>query len=392
MSLQAKHGSSPIGLYCHVPFCASSCDFCAFYQEPPRREAIVGYLRGMEREFALLPAREVDTVFWGGGTPGLLPAGDLDRLGRAMLANLASAPREWTVEMAPSTVKADKLRALRDLGVTRVSLGAQSFDEARLRELGRLHRPNQIEAAWERVAEAGLPSTNIDLIFAIPGQTEAQWEADLRRAMALGPDHISTYCLTFEEDTALYARMLAGGAPPPDSDREAELYERAMDVLETGGFRQYEISNFARPGAECRHNMNTWRMGEWLGCGPAAASQIAGERFRRPADLEAWRRGAMDGAPPKEERVALDAETLFVDALVFGARMNAGVDVAEAERRFGAPAARASLEPALRRLAAEGTLEREGDIVRPSRHGRLLADAVGRELMEAAPPPAGAQS
>ena len=175
MQLQGKEPKTvnptqaPLGIYCHVPFCASTCDFCAFYQEKPRRGDLDRYLNAMDDEFALISDnRSVDTVFWGGGTPGLLSAKDLERLGRSMLGCLDNAPAEWTVEMAPSTVKADKLAVLRDLGVTRISMGVQSFDEKLLESLGRLHRPNQIYKAWGLVEAAGFPQTNLDLMFAIP--------------------------------------------------------------------------------------------------------------------------------------------------------------------------------------------------------------------------------
>ena len=214
---------SSLGLYCHVPFCASTCDFCAFYQEKPRRGELDRYLDAMEREFDLLPQdRVIETVFWGGGTPGLLAAKDLERLGRAMLDRMVQPPTEWTIEMAPSTVKVDKLEVLRDLGVTRVSMGVQSFDAGLLASLGRLHNPKQIYTAWERLEASGIPQTNLDLIFAIPNQSMDQWEADIREAARLGPDHLSTYCLTFEEDTALYVK-LSEGKVRIDEDKEVRF-------------------------------------------------------------------------------------------------------------------------------------------------------------------------
>ena len=373
----------PLGLYCHVPFCASTCDFCAFYQEKPRRGDLERYLAAMEGEFALLPPdRAVDTVFWGGGTPGLLAAKDLERLGRAMLERLPAAPVEWTIEMAPSTVKADKLAVLRDLGVTRISMGVQSFDEQLLESLGRLHRPRQIYTAWERVQAAGFPHTNLDLMFAIPGQSLEQWEADLAEAAALGPGHLSTYCLTFEEDTALYVK-LSQGRVTIDEDKELRFYERGWEVLGSLGYAQYEVSNFAKPGSECIHNLNTWRMEEWIGCGPSAASQWTGERYRRPANLDAWISGMEAGNPPKEERVALDADILFTDAVVFGLRMNAGIDLDALQLRFPAPDAARAIQPLLQRLSAEGLLVVDGPRVRLSHQGRLLCDAVGSSVLEA---------
>ncbi|WP_269523480.1 radical SAM family heme chaperone HemW [Coraliomargarita parva] len=372
--------STALGLYCHVPFCASTCDFCAFYQEKPRRGDLERYLAAMEMEFAGLPeGRVVETVFWGGGTPGLLAAADLERLGRSMLARLPRAPQEWTIEMAPSTVKADKLRVLRDLGVTRISMGVQSFDADLLASLGRLHRPNQIYKAWDLVQAAGFERTNLDLMFAIPNQTLDQWEAAIREAARLGPDHLSTYCLTFEEDTALYVK-LSEGKVCIDEDRELMFYRKGWEWLEALGYAQYEISNFAKPGSECIHNINTWRMQEWIGCGPSAASQFSGERYQRPANLDLWASSVEAGRPAREEVVALDDSILYADAIVFGLRMNAGVDLAVLQARYPAAEGRA-LEALWSRLESEGLLVCEGSRIRLTLEGRLLCDAVGSEVL-----------
>lgn len=377
------------GLYCHVPFCASACEFCAFYQEKPRRGDLERYLGAMELEFARMPTGfALATVFWGGGTPGLLSARDLDRLGQAMLRRLPGTPVEWTVEMAPSTVKADKLAVLRGLGVTRVSMGVQSFDAGLLEALGRLHRPRQIFQAWERIQAAGFPRANLDLMFALPGQTLRQWEADLRRAASLGPGHLSTYCLTFEEDTALYLK-LSRGEVRRDEDAELAFYEQGWNLLGELGYHQYEVSNFARSGAECRHNVNTWRMGEWIGCGPSAASQYGGWRYRRPADLASWAKAVEDGEDPREDEVRLDDRVLFADAVVFGLRMNAGIDLDELVRRFPTAEGAEALDALFARFYGEGYLARNGSKIWLTRQGRLLADAVGTEVLAAMAAPEG---
>jgi len=373
---------SSLGLYCHVPFCASTCDFCAFYQEQPRRGDLDRYLEAMQREFAGLPQdRMVETIFWGGGTPGLLAAKDLARLGRAMLERLAQAPQEWTIEMAPSTVKADKLAVLRDLGVTRISMGVQSFQPDLLAALGRLHQPQQIYKAWDLIQAADFPATNLDLIFAIPNQSRQQWLADIREAARLGPSHLSSYCLTFEEDTALYVK-LSQGKVCIDEAREVDFYLAGWDLLAELGFAQYEISNFARPGMECVHNLNTWRMQEWIGCGPSAASQFAGERYQRPANLDQWAAGILAGEPLKQECVRLDQRMLLADSLVFGLRMNAGVDYTALQRRFPQAGELQHLERLFARLIDEQILIQSQGRLQLTRNGRLLADAVGSSILE----------
>jgi len=389
MQLQGKEPKTvnptqaPLGIYCHVPFCASTCDFCAFYQEKPRRGDLDRYLNAMDDEFALISDnRSVDTVFWGGGTPGLLSAKDLERLGRSMLGCLDNAPAEWTVEMAPSTVKADKLAVLRDLGVTRISMGVQSFDEKLLESLGRLHRPNQIYKAWGLVEAAGFPQTNLDLMFAIPNQSMEQWEAAICEAARLGPSHLSTYCLTFEEDTALYVK-LSEGELKIDEERELRFYERGWELLAELGYAQYEISNFSKVGAECIHNVNTWRMSEWIGCGPSAASQYRGERYQRPSNLNEWAAGMESRLPLKAELVSLDNRILMADAIIFGLRMNIGIDLTDIALRFPAPKVMALLEPLIARFADEGLLIRSGAHARLTHKGRLVCDAMGSAVLEA---------
>lgn len=374
----------PLGVYCHVPFCASSCDFCAFYQEKPRREDLDRYLDAMDLEFAQLPqGRVVDTVFWGGGTPGLLPAKDLERMGRSLLARLPTPPQEWTIEMAPSTVKADKLSVLRELGVTRISMGVQSFDAKLLESLGRLHRPKQIYKAWELIQAAQFPQVNLDLMFALPNQTLGGWEADLREAARLGPDHLSTYCLTFEEDTALYVK-LSEGKVQMDEARELSFYERGWSLLEELGYQQYEVSNFAREvTSHCSHNLNTWRMYEWIGCGPSAASQFGRERYQRTANLQLWIEGMQDSPiAAREELTQLDDRMLFFDAVIFGLRMNRGIDWCELQRRFPSAGPLDSLEALLKQFVREGLVRCQAQQYTLSPKGRLLADGIGSACLE----------
>lgn len=371
------------GVYVHVPFCAHTCDFCAFYQVEPRRDDIDRYLTAVEREFALIegPAH-CDTAFWGGGTPGLLPARDLERLGRAQLARFGLPRREWTVELAPGSVKPDKLAVLRELGVTRASLGVQSFSPRLLDALGRQHSLEQVRRAWNAVRAAGFASVNLDLIFAVPGQSLEDWSADLREAVQCGPDHISTYCLTFEEDTGLFVR-LSEGKVSIDPERERRFYEATWEQLAAAGFVQYEISNHARAGHECAHNLNTWRMHEWAGFGPSAASQQNGWRGANPADLEAWIGLVAAGTRGSFDRITLSSAQLVEDALIFGLRMNAGVDLSELGARFGAVTI-VPFRPILARLVGDSLalwIDREGCRIALTPAGRLVADAVGGELL-----------
>jgi oxygen-independent coproporphyrinogen III oxidase len=372
-----------LGLYVHVPFCASTCDFCAFYQVKPTADSIESFIKAVRAEAALVPwDKPVGTVFWGGGTPGLLSPKGLAELAEVVrsLPGGASA-REWTVEMAPACVTLPRLQVLRDAGVTRISLGVQSFQPALLDALGRAHTVEQVRRAYDRVRQVGFASVNLDLIFAVPGQTESQWDADIDEAVRLAPDHLSTYCLTFEEDTALWVK-LSQGKVRLDPEKEAALYERTWRRLGEAGYAQYEVSNFARPGHACRHNLSTWRMGEWVGLGPSAASQHAGWRGANVADLEAWGRGVAEGRRATQDRLAVTPGILCEDALVFGLRMNAGVDAGALRRHYPA-APWEGVDTLLQRLVGEGLAERDGDTVRLTDRGRLLADAIGVEVMAA---------
>jgi oxygen-independent coproporphyrinogen-3 oxidase len=378
---QGKGESRPaLGLYVHVPFCASTCDFCAFYQTEPTADGVKGFLSGIERErdCVIWPA-PVSTVFWGGGTPGLLAPRHLELLADAIRPRLGGEPKEWTIELAPGSVTDERLRVLRAAGVTRISLGVQSFQPALLEGLGRRHTREQVFRAYERVRAAGFPSVNLDLMFALPGQTSDEWAADVRQAVALAPDHLSTYCLTFEEDTKLWLK-LSEGRVKLDPEREADLYLATWEQLGAAGYAQYEVSNFCRPGHACLHNLNTWRMQEWVGLGPSAASQHAGWRGTNVADLERWREGVERGERATEDRVPLSPELLAEDALIFGLRMNRGVDLGP--WRASAPDAPwGAVGETLLRLEENGLLERDGGTVRLSTRGRLVADAVGSEIM-----------
>jgi oxygen-independent coproporphyrinogen-3 oxidase len=373
----------PLGVYVHVPFCATTCDFCAFYQTVPKGDAVRRYVDAVEAEAALVnwDSRRAATAFWGGGTPGLLKPAEIEQLGRIMLL-YSGQPAEWTVELAPATVTADRLAVLKQLGVTRISMGVQSFDDALLDALGRQHTTNQIYRAYDLIRGAGFASVNLDLMFALPGQTEEQWRADLTEVLRLAPDHLSTYCLTFEEDTALWIK-LSQGKVKLDADKEAAFYVKTWEFLDSSGYAQYEVSNFARKGHQCRHNLNTWNMHEWVGLGPSGASQHAGWRAANPSDLTRWHADLDAGRRATTDRVALTNDLLAADSVIFGLRMNEGVSLPRLRRRFPTPGWN-GLEDLLPKLLFGGLLVAtvEGRISLTPR-GRLVADAIGAEILEA---------
>ena len=373
--------SGPLGLYLHVPFCAVTCDFCAFYQKRPEKGDFRRYVDGIRRELDLAaPDRPVETVFWGGGTPGLLPPEFIRELG-ALIRERCGDPAEWSVELTPESARDARLEALRDIGVNRISLGVQSFQPRLLEALGRRSSREAVLEAFGRLRRFGFANGNLDLIFAFPGQTGEEWESDLREAAGLAPEHLSTYCLTFEEDTALWVK-LAQGEFARDEEREAVFFGMAEEILPQYGLEKYETSNYARPGRECRHNLNTWHMAEWLGLGPAAASQFRGRRDANPAGLEEWLTDLDAGRRGTCDRVTLTGALLAADLLIFGLRLTRGVNPAEVEARFPG-----TLTPGLRaffgRLCAEG-LAREGPDggIGLTARGRLVVDRIGAEILE----------
>lgn len=375
---------SPIGLYLHVPFCATTCDFCAFVQSKPNRESIKTYLDTVEFEWKSkepLTNKKISTVFWGGGTPGLLLARDLQRLGDTFTSSPKfQSVKEWTVEMAPATVTPSKLKALKEIGVTRISMGVQTFSDKTLEIMGRQHTTNQVMRAWQWIKDADFRSVNIDMIIAYPGQNENELLEDLQHAIDLQPDHLSTYCLTFEEDTPLYAKLMQG-IYKIDLDNEADLYKATWGFLENNGYSQYEISNFAKKGHQSLHNLNTWNMHEWIGIGPSASSQFLGARQTNSYDFEKWKESTIADSPKLEENTPLQPDLLIADALIFGLRTNKGVDFDSILKRFPNHTLE-PWQPLFNRLVDENLGIQTNNSFRLTLEGRLKADAVGVEVLE----------
>ncbi|MDR2377547.1 MAG: radical SAM family heme chaperone HemW [Puniceicoccales bacterium] len=346
-------GRTPLGLYLHVPFCAHRCDYCAFYREEPRRSAIELYLWGIRRSLEdLALTRPPDTIYWGGGTPGVLTPNDLLLIGNAIQAlPFYSPPMEWTVELAPNTVRVEKLLALRGLGVNRLSMGVQSFFPKTLRRLGRRQNPEQVFRAYDALRHCGFGNLGLDLIFAIPDQTLTEWEEDLRAAIRLRPEHISTYNLSLEGD----AKMNRSAGPPTEAalERERDFYRLTVEFLESAGYRQYEVSNFCLPGRESRHNLHTWRMADWIGLGPSASSQYDRRRYTQYPSLRRWAQALREGTPSFTLEKVLDERILFTDSCIFGLRLKEGIDLGLLQRRLGPAFDASGIGPAARAARGE---------------------------------------
>ena len=368
-------------LYFHIPFCPKLCPYCSFYVEigakNKNREFLDALLCEVDRaaeKYALRP----ETIYFGGGTPTSLLTEQLDYLLRGLRERLdLTALREWTVEANPATVRTEKARLLRDMGVTRVSLGVQSWDDSLLKVLGRAHSAAQAEKTYEVLRESGIGAVNVDLMFAVPGQRPSQWRATLEKTLALKPDHISSYCLTYEEDTA-YFQKLTGGDFRQDDERDAQLFEETMDTLTAGGFAQYEISNYARSnresqtGCESLHNRAYWLGADYLGFGPGAFSTVGFSRWENVRDTAGYTRGILGGEKVSGFREPLDAATRAGEIAAFRIRMAEGIPEPELAR----------WSDAIAEFEKNGLVERRVGVVRLTRRGKMLADTVAEAFIE----------
>ena len=357
-------------LYAHIPFCPKVCPYCSFYKEASDRNKTQAFLDAMLKEAEQHAGRlRPETIFFGGGTPTALSTSQLQYLIGGLRERIDfSGVKEFTIEMNPATVSLEKAAALRTLGVNRVSMGVQSWDPGLLETLGRVHSAAQARRSYEILREAGFDNVNLDLMFGIPGQTLAQWRESLSETIALQPDHISAYCLTYEEDTEYFVRMTRGEYRP-DETLDADLFEVTMELLGAAGFEQYEISNYSRPDRECRHNLAYWLGADYLGLGPSAFSTLQNERWKNVSDTSEYIRRIDGGAEAADFREALDAETRKVEQIAFALRTNRGVPT--------------SLLPADKaaQLVAGGLLRQESARSYLTHHGKMLADTVAENVI-----------
>lgn len=369
------------GLYIHVPFCVRKCAYCAFYSGPVEPGRVRDWRDGIAREWETLPAGFVpETVFIGGGTPTALAVEDLawllDRvrqLGGSAPAGRDAPPGavgEWTVEANPGTLTAEKAAVLRTAGVNRLSVGAQSFADATLRILGRIHTANETRDCVGLARAAGFDNISLDVIYGVPGVARESFCADIEAALALAPDHLSCYCLEIEPGTPL-ARAVAAGRMAVDEAEQREQFDWARRRLTAAGFIHYEISNFSRPGCECRHNGLYWVGGEYLGLGPGAHSHWQGRRWGNTAEVPVWKRAF-------EEQ--LDPRSKACETLVMGLRRLAGWRREDfvAATGFDYDELRG---PEIERLVAEGLLVAEPDGVRLAADALFVSDAVFADLV-----------
>ena len=355
MPLLTRKNKAPLGIYIHVPFCRSKCQYCDFYSLTTKDDKLMdSYMEATVKHIkeagALAPNHKVDTIYFGGGTPSFFGADGMATILTAIrrffdVANDA----EITFEANPDSVNDKLLRRLRAEGFNRVSLGIQCDDDAILQKVGRPHNYAQAVTAVERIRRAGYRNLSVDLMYGLPGQTLDGWEQTLTRVLTLNPDHISCYGLKVEERTPLYSYKDACNLP--DDDMQADMYLTAVEILKGKGYRQYEISNFARKGMISKHNWRYWTGGEYLGFGPDASSDFGGKRFTLVRDLLAYIDGIKHGGQVVAELQEIPQRERAGEFLMTRLRTAAGVDPKEYEKKYLLPFA--PLEEALERCAKE---------------------------------------
>lgn len=370
----------PVGIYLHIPFCEKKCFYCDFYslENHSQRDE---FLRSITREIELFgesrPGLKADTIFFGGGTPSLLTPTELQSILDALHKTFdISDAAEFTMECNPGAVDTAYLSEYRSLGVNRLSFGAQSFFDDELRFLSRIHSAREAVEAVSRARTAGFDNINIDLIYALPGQRPERLLANLRQAVSLGTEHISAYSLIVEPGTPLYSAVAGGEVVPSDDSTQASMYEMVMEFMEEHGYSHYEISNYAKPGSECRHNLKYWNSEEYVSFGPSAHSYLDGERWWNVSSLASYIAGLNEDILPVSAREKLTPQQLLDEFVLLHLRQGF-VNTSDLLHNFSV-----SLEPEfVSAMEKAGYCEVSGDMLKLTRKGFTVSDEIARTLL-----------
>jgi oxygen-independent coproporphyrinogen-3 oxidase len=371
---------SELGLYIHLPFCASRCPYCDFYalpwQQGAARRLIKAIQVHLERIAPLAGRRKLTSLYLGGGTPSMWPVRDLAGLITAAQHLIGLEPdAEVSLEANPGTLSAAKLSSLRDAGVNRLSLGAQSFSPTLLSALGRRHTPEQTARALSQAREAGFENISLDLIQGLPGQSPDLAMYDVMKALNLEPDHLSLYELTLSPETPFGERYAKGKPPLPGESEMAEMEARSLELIQSAGLMRYEVSNFARPGLECRHNQDTWRGADYFALGPGAHGHLAGTRWAWVADAGAYADALEQGDEPYAFREELPPKSRGLELFMLGLRTIEGVNL-DVINRLVDGRLEETWGSALDEIQARGWARLQGNNLVPTRRGLAMADAA----------------
>jgi oxygen-independent coproporphyrinogen III oxidase len=376
-------------LYIHVPFCSQKCEYCAFYSHQASGEAVRRYLSALINELSLTaPGLCPSTIFFGGGTPSMLTVKQWEQLLRAMDQLRLIPALEWTVESNPATISFEKAKLLRSFGVNRISLGVQSLDEGLLDRLGRVHNRATVFKSFDILRSAGFDNINLDLMFAIPGQTMRMWRQTLFETLAMGCEHLSCYEVIYEQDTPLFAQLHAGRFDV-DENLACDMYEQLVELAAGHGFEQYEIANFARgqatgfgglPDRSCQHNVNYWRGGSFAGLGPSATSYIGGHRSRNWSNTDLYCQALEGGRRATEFEERLSPLARAGETAAFGLRMNAGWPFHEFLEVTGCDL-RVDWADELKQLVEQGWARMSAERFQLTRTGLRFADSVAERFI-----------
>ncbi len=379
-------------LYIHIPFCTHKCHYCDFYSIVDTRDRQDAFASRLVREIvAQSPHAQapIETIFVGGGTPSLLRPDLWQNVLTALhdhfdLSQITAGQGEFSVECNPETVTPELAAVLHAGGVNRASLGAQSFNTAHLKTLERWHAPEKVASAIDTIQHAGINRCSLDLIYAIPDQTMDEWDEDLMAALAMPIEHISAYALTYEPGTAMTARLVRGEFHRTEDELEADMYRHSIDTLRAHAFERYEVSNHAKPGAMCRHNLAYWRQHDWLAIGPSASGHYRGHRWKNTPRLDDYLNMDDDGYAPMCEHEPPDARRELMDLLMTGIRLSEGINARSALQTAASLGASDKLLAAAIMCTDQGWIQdASNDTWALTEHGFLFADRVAREFIGA---------
>ncbi|MEJ5260419.1 MAG: radical SAM family heme chaperone HemW [Anaerohalosphaeraceae bacterium] len=365
-----------LSVYIHVPFCARKCRYCSFYSIPYNPDAAEAWSRAVLRELELYNVHHpIQTLYIGGGSPSVLSVSQTEFLLGRLLEKTGRPTEEFTVEINPAQCSSEFFTVLKTYGVNRLSIGAQSFHPEELSFLGRLHQPQDISKTVKTARQCGFENIGLDLIFAVPGSSLKTWKQSVRKALALDIPHLSAYSLTYEPETPLFRDMEDQKILPVDEETDRQMYEAAIDILESAGLEPYEISNFARPGFACRHNLRYWDNRPWLGLGPSAASWFKGQRTRNIADLGRYIESIQKNQWAFDEVQVPSPLEIACETAVLNLRKTAGLNRQQFIFRTGFDPMDLFAEP-IQHYAALGLLEYTTESIRLTRPARAVADSI----------------
>ena len=371
------------GIYIHMPFCRVKCMYCDFYSVADRDDAIPAFFEALLKELDMCETdtsdRIIDTIFIGGGTPSLTPPHQLEKLIRTLDRKFnISQVTEFTMETNPGEAPADSLKAYRELGVNRISMGVQSLEPSLLQFLTRIHGPEEVFKTFDAARHAGFDNINCDLIFNIPGQTIDIWQRDLQRIIDLEPEHMSCYSLTVEEGTQLYQYVNRGKVTMPSNDQSAEFYQWTQSTMTDNGFEQYEISNWSKPNLECKQNLHYWEIEPYLAFGPSAHGFDGKNRFSNIRNLDGYIKNLGDGNLPRQDDYELSDKDRTNEMIGFGLRIKNGVNLSKIPNMY-----RKSFDQSIIENHSKwgNYFIKENDRIKLTSEGYSFADAIAVDMM-----------